>query len=79
MSFNNLSDFLGVMYEEIHDERVWDMWVNDPMKEKSYEERLKESRAKQREKSTEEKIEEAKQTESYILGKFRSKGGKIDG
>lgn len=80
MSFIDLFPFLTDMYEIIWEENLWEVWLHDPMKEKSFNEFKEEAiKNRKRKKTVQEQIQEAKEAERIVNNAFKKKGGRING
>lgn len=72
MHIVDLVPFLSTMYEEMWEENLWEVWLSNPMQEKSWADFKKDAIEKRkRSKSVEEQIIEAKQAEQMVMRAFK--------
>lgn len=72
MKLVDLVPFLSNMYEELWEENLWEVWLSNPMQEKTWADFKKEAVDKRkRTKSKEEQIAEARRAEMKVIQAFK--------
>ena len=72
MKLVDLVPFLSNMYEELWEENLWEVWLSNPMQEKTWADFKKEAIDKRkRTKSKEEQIIEARRAEMKVIKAFK--------
>lgn len=72
MKLVDLVPFLSNMYEELWEENLWEVWLSNPMQEKTWVDFKKEAMDKRkRSKSREEQIVEARRAEMKVIKAFK--------
>lgn len=72
MKLVDLVPFLSNMYEELWEENLWEVWLSNPMQEKTWSDFKKEALDKRkRSKTMEEQIIEARRAEMKVIKAFK--------
>lgn len=72
MKLVDLVPFLSNMYEELWEENLWEVWLSNPMQEKTWVDFKKEAIDKRkRSKTAEEQIMEARRAEKKVIQAFK--------
>lgn len=72
MKLVDLVPFLSNMYEELWEENLWEVWLANPMQEKTWSDFKKDAMEKRkRTKSKQEQIVEARRAEMKVIKAFK--------